>query len=71
MKNKLGLISGFVLGIAGFLFLFKIIILDNTPPEDELAPGIVLFASIMNGFLFGFIGSQIQHYITKRRNYKV
>lgn len=70
MKNKVGLISGFVLGVAGFLFLFKVIILDTTPPSDELAPGIVVLASLMNGFLFGFIGSRLQTYFGKKRSYK-
>ncbi len=39
MKNKTGIFIGFVLGTAGFLLLFKVIFLDNIPPEDELAPG--------------------------------
>ena len=71
MKNKLGLISGFVVGVAGFLFLFKIIFLENIPPGDELAPGIVVFAAVLNGLLFAFIGSQVQHYFGKRRKYKM
>lgn len=68
MKNKVGLISGFVLGVSGFLFLFKVIILDTTPPSDELAPGIVVLASLLNGFLFAFIGSRIQNYLVKKRS---
>jgi len=71
MKNKLGIISGFAIGVAGFLWLFKLIILDNTPPEDELAPGIVVMMSVLNGVLFAFIGSRIQHYFAKKRNYKI
>ena len=70
MKNKAGIIIGFVLGVAGFLFLFKIIILDRVPPEDELAPGMVLIAAIVNGFLFAFIGSFIQKNIMKKRTSK-
>lgn len=70
MKNKLGFISGFVLGVTSFLFLFKVIVLDHTPPSDELAPGIVVLASIMNGFLFAFIGSRIQNYFLKKKSYK-
>jgi hypothetical protein len=71
MKNKLGIISGFAIGFAGFLLLFKVFFLVNIPPEDELAPGIVVFAAIMNGLLFAFIGSRIQHYFAKKRNYKI
>jgi len=35
MKNKAGKIIGFIIGMAGFLLLFKVIILDTTPPADE------------------------------------
>jgi hypothetical protein len=66
MKNKMGKIIGFLLGVTGFLLMFKIIVLDNTPPSDELAPGIVVIASILNGVLFAFIGSLIQNYFIKR-----
>ena len=66
MKNKIGKIIGFILGVTGFLLVFKLIVLDNTPPSDELAPGIVVFASLLNGLLFAFIGSQIQNYFWKR-----
>ena len=62
MKNKAGIISGFILGVSGFLLMFKLIFLDNIPPADELAPGIVVFASVLNGILFAFIGSLIQNY---------
>ena len=68
MKNKTGIIIGFVLGLSGFLFLFKIIFLDNIPPSDELAPGIVVLASIMNGILFAFAGHLVQNYFEKKRN---
>jgi len=65
-KNKAGIIIGFILGVAGFLLLFKLIILDNTSPEDELAPGVVLLAAIFNGFLFAFIGRAIQRRLEKK-----
>jgi NhaP-type Na+/H+ or K+/H+ antiporter len=68
MKNKIGILSGFVAGVAGFLLLFKLIVLDKVSPEDELAPGIVVIASVLNGVLFAFIGSRIQHYFMKKRN---
>ena len=67
MKNITGKICGFVLGVAGFLLLFKILILDRVPPEDELAPGMVLILAILNGVLFAFIGSLIQKNIMKKR----
>jgi len=70
MKSKTGIISGFILGVIGFLLMFKIIFLENIPPEDELAPGIVVFASVLNGLLFAFIGSLIQNYFIKKRNQK-
>ena len=71
MKNKAGIISGFILGVAGFLLMFKVIFLDNISPADELAPGIVVIASVLNGFLFSFIGSLIQNYFVKKKNYKI
>jgi len=68
MKNKVGIISGFAVGVTGFLLLFKIIFLDNIPPSDELAPGIVVIASILTGVFFAFIGFKIQNYFVKKRN---
>ena len=71
MKNKVGIISGFVLGVTSFLLMFKLIFLDNIPPADELAPGIVVIASVLNGLLFAFVGSIIQNYFVKKRSYKI
>lgn len=68
MKNKTGIISGFVLGLTGFLLMFKLIFLDRIPPEDELAPGIVIIAAILSGLLFAFAGYSIQNYFGKKRN---
>lgn len=68
MKNKTGIISGFVLGLTGFLLLFKLIFLDNIPPEDEIAPGIVVTVAILNGLLFGYTGYLIQNYFGKTGN---
>jgi len=70
MKNILGIIVGFALGVAGFLWLFKLIILDTTLPSDELAPGIVIFLSVLNGILFAFIVYRVQQYFVKKRKYK-
>jgi len=71
MKNKAGIIIGFVSGVTGFLLVFKILFLDRIPPSDELAPGIVVMASVLNGLLFAFIGFLLQNYIMKKRNYKM
>lgn len=66
MKNKIGKISGFILGVTGFLLMFKIIFLRNIPPSDELAPGMVVIIAVMNGLIFGFIGSLIQSYFVRK-----
>lgn len=60
MKNKAGIIIGFILGAGGFLLLFKLVILDHVAPADELAPGAVLIASVISGVLFAFVGSRLQ-----------
>ena len=66
MKNITSVVIGFIVGVAGFLFLFKIIIiLNRIAPEDELAPGIVVLASVLNGVLFAFAGSFLQKKLTK------
>lgn len=63
MKKNIIKISGFVLGLVGFLLVFKVFVLPTIPPNDEIAPGMVLIAAILNGFLFAFIGSLIQKYL--------
>ena len=68
MKNKTGRIGGFVLGVTGFLVMFKVMFLPNIPPEDELAPGIVVIISLVNGVLFAFIGSLLQNHFVRKRN---
>ena len=67
MKNKIVKSSCFILGITAFLLMFKFIVLDNTPPSDELAPGIVVIASVLNGVLFAFLGSLVQNYFVRKR----
>jgi len=71
MKNKAGVIIGFILGVTGFLLMFKLVFLDNIPPSDELAPGIVVVASVLNGLLFAFAGSLIQNYFLKKKKHKI
>lgn len=70
MKNKVGKIGGFILGLIGFLLMFKVLFLARIPPEDELAPGAVVFAAVLNGLLFAFVGSLTQNYFEKKRNSK-
>jgi hypothetical protein len=66
MKNLTGKIIGFIIGSAGFLYLFKIIILDRTSPSDELAPGIVVFIAIISGLVCAYTGNLIQNSLEKR-----
>ncbi len=66
MKNKTGKIIGFLTGLIGFLLLFKVIFLDRLTPEDELAPGVVVIASILSGVLFAFAGGSLQKYLGKK-----
>ena len=66
MKNKTSIIGGFILGLTGFLLLFKFLFLDNIPPADEIAPGIVVLASLLNGLLFAFAGQRIQNSLEKK-----
>jgi hypothetical protein len=70
VRNKIGMITGFMLGVAGFLILFKIIILDNTSPQDELAPGVVVLASLINGVLFALAARALQRYLKSRTHTK-
>lgn len=65
MKNKFGLILGFVIGFASFLLLFKIFILENVPKDDEVPPGLVLIAALTTGGLFAFLGNWIQKYLRR------
>lgn len=67
LKDKTGIILGFIIGMAGFLFLFKIIILDRIAPADELAPGMVMIAAIVSGAVCAFVGRKIQHYWMRTR----
>lgn len=68
MKNKIDIIGGFVLGLTGFLLMFKLIFLDNISPEDEIAPGLIVIASLLNGSLFAFVGYLIQNFGKSRKN---
>jgi len=46
--------------------MFKLIFLDRIPPEDELAPGIVVLVSLLSGLLFAFAGNLIQNYLARK-----
>ena len=67
MKNKIGSIAGFLAGSIGFLALFKIFFLDHTPPEDELAPGMVVIIAIVVGVASAFAGSWIQKFFKREK----
>ncbi len=66
MKNKLGISIGFVFGVTSFLLMFKFFILVHIPPSDELAPGMVVIASVLPGLVFAILGSRIQSYYVKK-----
>ena len=65
MKYKASFFSGFVIGCVGFLLMFKLIFLDSIPPEDELAPGIVVLAAVLSGGVLGLVGQVIQKYFAR------
>lgn len=68
LKNNAGGITGFILGVIGFLILFKVIILDNHPPSDELAPGIVVVLSVIAGLVMAVAGNFIQRRSGKNKS---
>lgn len=59
MKIKIAAFIGFAIGMVGFLAFFKVFILVNIPPEDEIAPGLVLLTSIVVGLIFAYFASII------------
>lgn len=67
MKNKTGIIIGFLAGSIGFLLLFKIIFLDHIKPEDELAPGVVIMVAIALGIFCAFAGSLVQEFFRREK----
>ena len=71
MKNKAGIFGGFAFGMAGFLLIFKIVVLKNIPPSDEIPPGLVMLTSIFVGLFFAFVGHLIQNHFRKKAPMKV
>ena len=64
MKNKIGKIGGFVLGVLlGFL---AIAVLSHLHPEEDLA-GIKIVTLLISGLFFAFFGSQIQSSFVKKK----
>jgi hypothetical protein len=64
MKNKLGIIAGFVSGVLlGFLAIY---VLSQLHPEEDLA-GIVIITLVSSGLIFAVIGSLIQRRIAKKK----
>jgi divalent metal cation (Fe/Co/Zn/Cd) transporter len=70
MKNKTGVIIGFIAGIASFLILFKLIFLNRIITEDEVPPPMVIMAAILNGLIFSYLVFFVQNYFVKKRNFK-
>ena len=70
MKNKTGKIIGFVLGMAGFLVLFRMFVLVRIPPEDEIPPGAVMFTAVLAGLFFAFIGNLLQDHFGRKQHSK-
>ncbi len=66
MKNKTGLISGFILGAAGFLLGFRFVFLPRIAPSDELAPGVVMIIAAVIGAFCAFAGVRIQAMLEKK-----
>jgi divalent metal cation (Fe/Co/Zn/Cd) transporter len=64
MKNKTGIVVGFVIGVAGFL-LFISFFLGKVVEELD-APGAVLIASVISGLVFAFVGYLIQNHSGKK-----
>jgi len=62
-KNKMGVISGFVLGL--IVGVFALAALHSLHPEEDIA-GIVLIALLISGLFFAFAGYLIQKYFKKR-----
>lgn len=66
MKNVLGILFGFVTGLVGFLYLFRIFFLVRIPPQDELAPGIVVMLAMISGILFALAGAFVQSKLVRK-----
>ena len=65
MKNKIGMIGGFIFGLIASLL--SIIVLSVIYPEEDMA-GIVIIVLLLSGLFFAFIGYLIQNYFWKRRS---
>jgi high-affinity Fe2+/Pb2+ permease len=62
MKNKTGVIVGFILGLLlGFLV---IVVLSHLHPEEDFA-GITIVTLLIFGILFAFVASIIQDHFKK------
>jgi hypothetical protein len=54
-------------GALSLLFSLVVAIATVFYVGDELAPGIVVFVSVLNELLFAFVGHRIQNYLAKKR----
>lgn len=66
MKKIAGLVVSFFIGSIGFLVIFKLFFLDKIPREDEIAPGVIVFISLLLGTIFTFLGNAISNYFSKK-----
>jgi len=65
MKNKTGRIGGFVLGVTGFLVMFKLCFFLIFHQKMSSLQELWFFVSVLNGVLFAFKGSVIQNHFVK------
>lgn len=69
MKNKIGKIGGFALGVIfGFLAIVVLsyLHLSYLHPEEGLA-GITIIMLLISGLFFSFVGSLFETYFLKKR----
>jgi hypothetical protein len=64
MKNKIGKIIGFVLGV--LLAFLTIAILSHFHPDEDFA-GITIFSLLISGLFFSFVGSLLQNYFINNK----
>ena len=67
-NNQKGASIGFILGV--MVALVWIVIMSKIYPNEDFA-GIVIIASLVSGFIFGFIGYLIQGYFRKSKKIKI
>jgi len=64
MKNRIGIFTGFALGM--LLAFLGIAIVSHLHPEEDFA-GITIFTLLLSGLLLSVIGSILQSFINKKK----